>query len=183
MLLRLSAVLSSLDLPGSELHAARLDGELYSVDEGFSPVDEIERPTTRAAALLPLVSSRAIAERRTAAWIWGAAPSAPERHEFCVSLGARVGRLTGARVALREVVIDDEDALDVGGLRVTTPLRTATDIARFSENFGELESAMISKLMVIGRFDAQDCFLSMERRRNLPQKRQARERLQSLETA
>ena len=71
---RLPGVLFHSDLPEAELHAAKLDGELYPVDQCFSPIDTIEGRWNRARALLLTVPARLIAEQRTAAWIYGAGP-------------------------------------------------------------------------------------------------------------
>jgi hypothetical protein len=173
---RLLPVLSRYDLPEPELQAARLDGELYRVDECYSPVDEIERRDNRALSLAVLVPERLIAEQRTAAWVLGALGDAPARHQFCADIGARV-RAPEPRITVREVVLDDTDLMTCAGLRVTTPLRTAIDLARFSDAFGGRERAMIRSLMVLGGFGAGECAKTMDRRRNLPGKQRALSRI------
>ena len=174
---RLSPVLSPADLPEAELHAARLDGELFAVDDRFSPIDEIECAGYRARSLLPTPSSRLVAERETAAWILGATDRPPERHQVCTNIAARVRVLSEMRLDVREVVIDDSEILTVGGLRVTMPLRTAIDIARFSRDFGPEDCVMIGALMALGAFGVQDCAAAMNRRRNLPRKQRALARI------
>ncbi|MES2170071.1 MAG: type IV toxin-antitoxin system AbiEi family antitoxin [Actinomycetota bacterium] len=174
--MRLPAVLSTHDLPSAELQAARLDGELFAIDECFSPIDEIEQRRHRAASLAAIVPDRLIAEQHSAAWVHGALLHAPARHEFCADTRARV-RPAGARFALREVVIDDSDLMELGGMSVTTPLRTVLDLARFSSEFGEAERQVTRALMVCGRFGFIDCVSALDRRRNLPGKRQAIARL------
>lgn len=173
---RLPAVLSPIDLPGPELHAAKLDGELYPVDECFSPVDEVERVQQRALALAFLVPHGLIAEQRTAAWIYGVAVC-PDRHQFCADINARVRPSSQRRITVREVVIEGCDVLEFAGLPVTTPLRTALDLARFSPVFTEVEAEMLAALMRLGRFGLDDCIAALNRRRNLPGKRQALARL------
>jgi hypothetical protein len=180
MPLRLPPVLSRHDLPIAELAAARLDGELYRIDDCFSPVDEIEQPRHRARALGARLRDRLIAEQRSAAWIWGAIDSPPTHHELCAAIGARVRPPGVSWMTVREVVISPDEIATIEGILVTTPLRTAVDLARFSDTFESREAQIIRRLMRSGGFDIADCLDSMDRRRNLPNKRQAAHRLSQL---
>lgn len=175
---RLPPVLSRANLPEAELYAARLDGELFAIDDCFSPIDEVECSGYRARSLLPTPSARLIAERRTAAWVLGASDRAPARHQFCTNVAARVRVPSEFRIEVREVVIDDSDVLVIDGLRVTTPLRTALDLARFSTEFGPDERAAVTALMELGAFGSADCATAMNRRRNLPRKQLALARIE-----
>ena len=174
---RLPSVLSKLDLPQAELSAARLDGELFRVDDCFAPVDEIEQPRHRAAALRARLPDRLIAEQRSAAWIWGALSAPPSHHQLCAAVDARVRPPGVGWMTVREVVIDPEDLYTVDDLLVTTPRRTAIDIARFSDHFGAEEVSIVTELMRLGKCDAVECLAEMDRRRNLPNKRRAAQRL------
>lgn len=175
---RLPPVLSRSTLPEAELYAARLDGELFSIDECFSPIDEVECSGHRARALLPTPSARLIAERQTAAWVLGASDRAPARHQFCTNIATRVRVPSELRLEVREVVIDDSEVMVISGLQVTTPLRTALDLARFSIRFGSQERAAVIALMEIGDFDVTSCAAAMNRRRNLPRKQLALARIE-----
>jgi hypothetical protein len=126
---RLGVVLSILDLPMAELGAARLDGEVYALADGWCSLDQADAAATRAVAAGLLVPVRAIAERMTAAWIYGVAPL-PSPHQFCVDQGARAHIPPSAQLQLREVTCPPEDMVELAGRRVTTPLRTICDIAR-----------------------------------------------------
>ena len=64
----------------AELSAASLDGHLVGLGEGFMPADAVETPAMRAASLRSLMGETKAASLLTAAWIWGAIPSAPARH-------------------------------------------------------------------------------------------------------
>lgn len=174
---RLPAVLTSGDLPVAELSAARLDGELYCIGSAFAPVDEIEQPRHRAAALAPGTHERLIAEQLSAAWVWGAITSPPLHQQFCTTIGARVSRTSVPWMTVREVVIDASELLQLGDMLVTSPLRTAVDIARFLPRFGANEARVIRELMRRGGFCLEDCLDLMEVRRNLPNKRLAASRL------
>ena len=150
---KLTAVLLSADLPLAELCAARLDGELFSIGDGFSPIDLPETAEQRARSILDLCPDRIIAEQRSAAWIWGASDSPPARHELCASLGARSKSVAPRRAIVREVVIDDLSVVELGGIRVTTPLRTILDLARFSPHFDAETRDQVARLMTAFEID------------------------------
>lgn len=171
--MRLPPVLTPDDLPAPELYAARLDGVLFRVGGCFAPVDEIEQPRHRAAAVHAGRSSRLIAEQLSAAWVWGALDTPPQRHQFCVATEARVSHDPAPWVSLREVVIDADEVVDFDGALVTNPTRTLVDLARFAEAF---DPAIAHGLVVAGGSldDAVGMILS---RRNLPNKHTALARL------
>ena len=177
---RLPSVLSSTDLPLPELLAARLDGELFRVDDAFAPVDEIEQPLHRARALHATLPERLIAEQRSAAWVWGATEAPPSRHELCVVAGTRTRAVGVSWMHVREVVVDPTELVLLGGMQVTTPLRTAIDLARFSVDFAEPEALIVAWLLRHNGLTVEDCYDDLDRRRNLPGKRQAVTRLSRL---
>lgn len=178
---RLPCVLSAIDLPPAELWAARLDGELVTLGDGFIAIDEIERPEHRARVVHAAAprghDDRLIAEQRSAAWVWGALERPPARHQLCVAAQARTGRALHGPVTVREVIIGQHDITLVAGLRVTTPLRTIIDLARFSETFDEIDRRAVSALMRLSATTLARCLNEMNLRRNLPGKHRARERL------
>ena len=178
---RLSSVLTALDLPLAELCAARLDGELYALDEAFAPIDSPEGPTERARSVAAYCHGRLIAEQSTAAWIWGARATPPRYHELCASLGARARPVFPLRTLVREVVIDESEFAIIGGVPVTTPLRTIVDLVRTRETFGDEDAAVIGRLLSIGRTTVANCLTALESRQNLPNKRRARVRLSTLD--
>ena len=108
---RLGPVLTAHDLPVPELMASRLDGELAMLDGAWTPVDEIEQPRHRALSLALRLPDRVIIEQRSAAWVWGALPTAPQQHQLCAATGARV-RPGEGWPAVREVVIAERRDLD-----------------------------------------------------------------------
>jgi hypothetical protein len=180
---RLSPVLSSHDLPIAELYAARLDGEVFVLDACFTPIDEPDSSIQRARTIGVQWPGRMIAERLTAAWIWGALDSPPLKHELCVSLGARARASSRFRVTVREVVIDSDEVITLGGVRVTDTTRTLVDIARFAPKVdGEL-AATLTRLATIGGVTEKGCRDALERRKNLPNKTQAWERIVGLSLA
>ncbi|CAN5328812.1 hypothetical protein BH10ACT7_BH10ACT7_22440 [soil metagenome] len=174
---RLPPVLSGDDLPLVELNAARLDGELFRIDGGFAPIDEIEQPHHRALALSADLPARLIAEQGTAAWIWGALSLPPWHHQLCAAVGARVRPPFVSWMTVREVVIEPTEVVTIAGMQVTTLLRTAVDITRFSERFDNEERQVVLELMRVGGLSLQECVTDIESRRNLPNKHRALERL------
>jgi hypothetical protein len=127
---RLPTVLGTRDLPLPELCAARLDGELVALGDGWCPVDEPDLPSLRAAAVAPRRPDPLIVERRSAAWVHGALPAPPAVSEYCIRYADRSTARIDLGSIVREVVIDEVDVAVVGGVRCTTPLRTAFDLLR-----------------------------------------------------
>jgi AbiEi antitoxin C-terminal domain len=177
MPLRLASVLSRSDFATPELGALVLDGEAYRVDDCVAPLDEIVGPTLRAAALATQLPARLIAEQHSAAWIWGAQSQPPARHEVCADITSRARPAVGALLAVREVVLLHEDTVPIGGILVTTPMRTAIDLARFVAGWDEHEERIVRTLLEICDCSILDCARVMNRKRNLPNKRIALERL------
>ena len=125
-------------LPLAERMAARLDGELFALGGAHFPIDEVETPALRLAGALAGFPHRLIAELGTAAWVWGATPVPPTRLELCVDLGARARPQHASPADLREVVLTAGDLTQLGERRVTTPLRTAIDLARTRDSLDEV---------------------------------------------
>ncbi len=176
----LPLVLTGRDIPAAELSGMRLDGEIYPLAEGWCAIDELEGPVHRAAAALGERSRRFISELGTAAWVWGATPDLPQLTELCVDLRARARLRHHPLVRVRELVLDPGDRVEVGGASVTSPLRTAVDLARFREILSETEQKSIIELALIGGFGLEQCRELLDRRRNLPEKRRAIARLAEL---
>ena len=75
---------------------------------------------------------------------------------------------------MREVIIDPDDWVDIAGVRVTTPLRTAVDLARFADLY---DPAIVERLLADAGLTVQHCIDQLHGRRNLPRKKIALERL------
>lgn len=148
---RLAPVLSPADLPVAELCGARLDGEVYATGDGWCPVDEIDDAGVRSRAAALLVPPRAVAERMTAAWIYGACAE-PARQQYCIDAASRVKMMLSPRIRLREVALHADDVVTLPGMRVTSPIRTMADIAR-DETAGD-DDAVGALTALMERFDA-----------------------------
>jgi hypothetical protein len=139
------------DLPLAELHSARLAGQVFQVADSWCVIDEIDGCVNRAVAASQLVLPRAIAEQLTAAWIYGVAPE-PRRHQFCVLIGARTTAAWSPRVQVREIVRSPDDVCTIAGVRVTTPLRTAVDLARYTPTSTPELVALLARLLQYGQY-------------------------------
>lgn len=177
---RIPAVLSPVDLPAAELSAARLDGDLFTIGGCFAPVDLPEQAVGRAQSLAQHLSGRVIVELFSAAWVLGVIDTGPTAPQFCSAADARAKPATLRRLSVREVVIEVDEIVLLGGVRVTSPLRTACDLVRSSAEFGASVQLTVLRLLALGSATVDDCIALLERRRNLPGKRRTVQRLRSL---
>lgn len=127
---RLPLVLGTDDLPIAELCAARLDGELFAIDDGWAPVDEPDLPAFRAAVVALRVPRSLVIERLSAAWVHGGLAAPPEVAQFCVPLSSRIAVINDRRATVREVRIDDGEIVEFGSVRCTSVVRTGFDLLR-----------------------------------------------------
>ena len=127
---RLPMVLGTLDLPIAELCAARLDGELFAIDDGWAPVDEPDLPAFRAAVTALRMPRPLVIERMSAAWVHGAVAVPPAVAQFCVPHNARIAPIGDRRAIVREVKLDESEVVELGGIRCTSVLRTGFDLLR-----------------------------------------------------
>lgn len=121
-------------LPGGrlaipELSAARLDGHLIELGEGYIPADLIETPDARAAAVARLVPADTAASGPTAAWIHGAGDTPPVRHHVRRAVSHRIRPALPSRVTLHDTELPGAEHLLIGGVPVMTPVRTMVDLA------------------------------------------------------
>lgn len=178
----LPAVLSPADLPLAELHAARLAGELYALGDAFCPVDLPDDRHRRAAAIAAVAPARFIADRLTAAWVWGAVADGPPRAQFCIDIRSR-HRQTTTRHEVREVVIADDEVAAVGAALVTTPARTMVDLAR-DPLLDDVFCCTVLRALAACRPDAvDDALRRLNGRSGLSFGRRAERRLEAVRSA
>lgn len=98
----------------------------------------------RIACLRLVVPEGYVVVDRTAAWLWGAVMAlAPGDHLEVppICLFAPPGRRLRNKLATSgERSLSEQDVVELGGLLVTTPLRTACDLARLEHRFQALGS-------------------------------------------
>lgn len=174
---RLPAVLGTRDLPLPELCAARLDGELFALGDGWCPVDEPDLPSLRAAAVAPQRPGPLIVERRSAAWVHGALAAPPAVSEYCIRYADRSTARIDLGCVVREVVIDDAEVTVIGGVRCTTPLRTAFDLLRDVHSSDDDAAVIVGALIDAGHGLGARLRDRIESAHRLPHKARALARL------
>ncbi|HJV97682.1 MAG TPA: type IV toxin-antitoxin system AbiEi family antitoxin [Arthrobacter sp.] len=117
-----------------ELQSMAGDGVLSQFHQhGYALPDFAASPQMRARAAANAVPAairqRVVAGRMTAAWIYGCA-NEPDRLALLVDAKRRISSLRNTRgCTLHEVRLGPCDVISLGGLMVSSPLRTALDIA------------------------------------------------------
>ncbi len=117
-----------------ELQSMAADGVLTQLyQHGYALPGTAASPQLRARAAaygVPApVRRRVVAGRMTAAWIYGCARE-PDRLALLVDAKRRISSLRSTRgCTLHEVRLGPFDVVSLGGLMVSSPLRTALDIA------------------------------------------------------
>jgi len=116
-----------LSLP--ELSAARLDGHVVELGEGYIPADLVECGPTRAASIAAIVPSGCAASGPTAAWVHGAGDAPPVRHHVRRIVTRRIRPAPDRRLVFHDTLLAPESVVAIGGLPVMTPVRTMVDLA------------------------------------------------------
>ena len=117
-------------LTPAELSAARLDGHLVELGEGYIPADAVETAGTRAASLRGVLGQALAATHLTAAWVHGAVDEPPVRFDVQRAVPHRLHHVIDRRLTYRDVQLEPRNLQRVGGVLVTTPARTLADLAR-----------------------------------------------------
>jgi hypothetical protein len=121
----------------------------------------------RLAMLRLIVPEDCVVTDRTAGWAWGAAMVlAPGDHLVTppVSVFSPPGyRLRNGLVASGERQLKPEDVAELGGLRVTVPLRTACDLGRLLHR--DQAFAAMDSMARLGRFTPGELLLAPARYR------------------
>lgn len=180
--MRLPELLRPPLLAEAELAALRLDGEALPLGDALVPLDTADDPPRRAASLAHLTRrSGLVVECETAAWVHCTRAAFTWPVHLCVDvLGReRLGRSQRGRIgpgAVREVRFARSDLVDLGGVVVTTPLRTAIDLARL----GRASDPMLLDLLELADVSPQAAAARVNAGRNLAYKHAAIDRLLGL---
>ena len=169
-----------------ELQAMASDGVLVQLyQRGYLPPGTRATPQlrARAAAVLirPAIRQRVVAGRMTAAWIFGCAAE-PDRLALLVDANRRISSLRSARgCTFHEVRLGPFDVVSLGGLMVSSPLRTAVDIAVHVE----AERAVSALRALLGKpelgLQLRLLRLAVEATPRMPHKRAALAKLEHLQ--
>ena len=171
-----------------ELQAMASDGVLTQLyQRGYLPPGTRSTPQLRARALgtmiPPPIRQRVVAGRLTAAWFYGCAQE-PDRVALLVDASRRISSLRSTRgCTFHEVRLGALDVVSLGGLMVSSPLRTALDIALHVDSDRALPvlAALLERAELGVRLRLLR--LAVEASPRVPHKKAALERLAILETA
>lgn len=131
-------------LPGDrltlpELSAARLDGDVVEVGEGYMPADTVEGVGARARSLSPLVPPGTAVSGVSAAWVHGAGDTPPVVHHVSRISRSRQRLTPSSRVVHHERLLADDEVQSISGVWVQTPLATAVTLLYSSARSAEDE--------------------------------------------
>lgn len=115
-------------LTAVELGAARLDGHVIEIGEGYMPVDTVEGADARATSVADLVPVNTAACGPTAAWIHGAGDSPPSLHHVRRTSATRLRSGTVARVFYHEGRAAPDSVQTIAGVNVIGALPTAMEM-------------------------------------------------------
>jgi hypothetical protein len=123
------------------------DGDLVPLrDDAALPAGIPASPALRAAAVAPLVPARCAVARAAAVWVHLGGPP-PERVHVVAPRRVRVpDPAPGRSAAVTDLA--DRDVVVVGGVRVTTPRRTAVDL--LSHDAPDLALPLVARLGAAG---------------------------------
>ena len=160
----------------AELSAARLDGDVVEIGEGYMPADAIESTATRAASLRSICGTRLVVGSWSAAWVYGALTDPPARHTVMRGAAHRIGNLIDRRAIFHDVGVEQTDVTDVAGVLVTSPLRTVIDVARRirEPEHRERATAVVGALIEAGLADPLDAIRRIDALTRLPGSKHAR---------
>ncbi len=166
-------------LSTAELSAARLDGDLVEIGEGYMPADAVESTAMRAASLRSICGGRLVACSWSAAWVYGALRDPPSRHAVMRRAAHRVGNLIDRRATFHDVGVEDDDVTDVAGVLITSPLRTLIDVARRIREPEHHDRAIsvVGGLIELGLVDPRAALARIDDHIRLPGSKQARSAL------
>ncbi|MUU73326.1 hypothetical protein GK109_19185 [Pseudarthrobacter sp. GA104] len=171
-----------------ELQSLAADGLLDRIHHrGYTlpglPASPQLRARAAAGAVPASVRQRVVAGRMTAAWIYGCA-SEPDRLALLVDATRRVSSLRTTRgCTLHEVRLGPFDVVSLGGLMVSSPLRTALDIALHVD--AERAIPTLERLLARPQNDVRLrlLVLAIEATPRVPHKKAALEKLAALAPA
>jgi len=134
------------DFAPAERWALVRDGHAVVTDGVICTVDTVPGPRLRLDAHLNLGHDDAVAIQQSALWVLGATPVAPQELMTAGLNGARL--YVGTSDAhVRELNLRRSDCASYGSKLVTTPARTAADIARYSPD----DTAALAQLEALSR--------------------------------
>lgn len=115
-------------LSAVELRAARLDGHVIELGDGYMPVDTVEGADARATGIAHLVPPNTAACGPTSAWIHGAGDLPPALHHIRRTSSTRLRSVTAGNVRYHEGRAAPDTLQNIGGVAVVGVLPTAMEL-------------------------------------------------------
>jgi hypothetical protein len=123
----------------AELQAMAIDGLVVNIYgpayvAAGEPVTSVHRALAAHAALPQPIRHKVVLGRLTAAWVYGCSPPG---NKITVLLDHRYRATSQGRhrsIHLHEVALGPLDTLNISGVQITSPLRTALDIAVYARD-------------------------------------------------
>lgn len=132
----------------AELGAARLDGHLIEIGEGYMPMDTVEGADARATGIADIVPPKTAACGPTAAWIHGAGDAPPALHHVRRTSSTRLRSATTSRVLYHESRAAPDSVQTIAGVSVIAVLPTAMELL-FDAALGHAESPWLRALLLV----------------------------------
>ena len=147
--MRLAPALDPTQFSEAERSVLLLDGECRAIGLTIAPVDVPDGPVVRAASLAGATARHdLVAELWSAAWVHGAIRALPRPLSLAVDVrSSRRTKLIAP--APREAHFRADDTARLGGVLVTTPLKTAYDLVRLIDGV-EAEAVAAALLRIAG---------------------------------
>jgi hypothetical protein len=138
----------------------------HPIENVYIAAQAVDDISMRIAALLLVVPDGCFVCDRTAGWVHGASMVlAPNDHlrppKVCMFRHVDTGRLRNKLATSGERTVLARDLMNVGGLWVTTPLRTALDLGRFLSRDQAL--AALDALLRLGVFGLDELLFELPR--------------------
>ena len=114
----------------TELSAARLDGDLVELGNGYTPADTVETMALRAGSLAPLAGITLALTHTSAAWVYGVFNEPPTPHHLQRAVPHRITHVIDGQICYHDSALPSGDQVLIGGVRVSTAIRTLVDLAR-----------------------------------------------------
>lgn len=121
-------------LSATELAAARLDGLLVEIGEGYMPADAPEDSAARMVSIRMLLPDGYAAAGPTAAWVLGVGCGPPRRHHAMRASERRPRVTPRPGLVLHDVQRAEHELITIAGMPLTTLPRTLRDLAFLTAN-------------------------------------------------
>ncbi len=169
------------NLATPEQFSMLLDGQLWRTGPVLHEPDCPDDTNWRAHEASIDCPPNVVLVRLSAAWIWKCLDAPPARWQVTSVDRSRLQTMPHARFAVCDLKLEPQDVLRLRNSRVTSPGRTAIDIARYEERLLENDIArLLRDLLIIHgtTFGKVDEIISrVEDAQHLPYKRRCLERI------